>query len=339
MTESVAGRHLSGSTSRAAEARMSVEDGEFVVRDETGAELTRARIRDTEVSPRLGRTPRRLRFPDQSGFETEANDSIDAWLRSAGRSSGIAHRLEGKLRFILPALIVAILATWGFLTVGLPFMAGIVAHRLPEDILDGASESTLATLDKLALEPTKLAPDRRNEITTLIRRTFPTRKGAAYEVLFRRGGLLGANAFALPDGSVVFTDELVELLETDEEILAVFAHELGHVVERHALRQLLQTTAVAVVSYLVVGEATDGLLEAINALPALLMNSAYSREFESEADDYAIWLLQEAGISPRHLGKALRRLTHDHGGEEGLNYLSSHPPTEERIRKTEQAEP
>ena len=79
---------------------------------------------------------------------------------------------------------------------------------------------------------------------------------------------------------------------------AVFAHELGHVVKRHSLRQLLQSTSVAIISYFILGEATDGLLEALNTLPAFLMNNSYSREFENEADEYAIQLLKDLGISP-----------------------------------------
>jgi predicted Zn-dependent protease len=67
------------------------------------------------------------------------------------------------------------------------------------------------------------------------------------------------------------------------------------------------------------------------------MHDAYSREFESEADDYAIRLLREADISPQRLADALSRLSHEHGDEEGLKYLSSHPSSRERIRKAEEA--
>ena len=145
---------------------------------------------------------------------------------------------------------------------------------------------------------------------------------------------MGANAFALPDGSIIFTDELIRLLKTNEEIFAVFAHELGHVVKHHSLRQLLQSTSVALISYLIIGESTDGMLEAINALPALLMNSSYSREFESEADDYAIRLMLELNIPTYYLGNALEHLSRYHSSDGGIKYLSSHPPTEERILKT-----
>ena len=74
------------------------------------------------------------------------------------------------------------------------------------------------------------------------------------------------------------------------------------------------------------------MLEAINALPALLMNSSYSRKFESEADDYAIalcknWTYPLTILASREtVALSLRR------GR--IKYLQSHPPTDERILKT-----
>ena len=337
MSEVIAGKYLSVGTSLAIDANIRLDGGDLVVTDEAGGELSRAKIREAEISSRLGNVPRRIRFSDQSSFETEANDVVDEWFRSVGKSKGIVPTLEGKLRYVLPFTVVTILVTWTFVAYGLPALAGIAARNLPQDILDGAAESTLAFLDEIALEPTGLAQERRREIESLIRRTFPPKEALEYEVVFRRGDTLGANAFALPDSTIVFTDELVELLMSDEEILAVFTHELWHVAERHSLRQLLQDTSIAVLSYLVIGEATDTLQEALNALPAILMHDAYSREFESEADDYAIRLLREADISPQRLADALSRLSHEHGDEEGLKYLSSHPSSRERIRKAEEA--
>ena len=179
--------------------------------------------------------------------------------------------------------------------------------------------------------------DRKDEIRQLVGRSFPHLPPAGYHLAFRRGGDLGANAFALPDGAIVFTDELVDLLESDAEILAVFAHEYGHVVERHSLRQILQDSAITVLSFLIIGEATDTLQESLNALPAVFMHGAYSRAFELEADDYAMRMLAEAGHSPNALGDALGRLSEKHGGEEGLKYFSTHPPFEDRIRRAAEA--
>ncbi len=62
-------------------------------------------------------------------------------------------------------------------------------------------------------------------------------------VEFRASPIIGANAFALPGGIVIVTDQLMQLAEHDDEILAVLAHEIGHVKHRHVLRGLPQDSA------------------------------------------------------------------------------------------------
>ena len=51
------------------------------------------------------------------------------------------------------------------------------------------------------------------------------------KVLFREGGRIGANALALPAGTIIFTDEMVRLSEDDTELVTVLAHEIGHIFE------------------------------------------------------------------------------------------------------------
>ena len=334
MIEKIAGRYSTGKYSDTTDAILRLENNKLVVSDEKANELYRANFNDTKISARLGTIPRRFVFPDHSNFETDENELVDKLIRSRGKSHGLIHKLEGKLHFILFALFLTVATSWTIVFVGLPFLAKTVADRLPNDLLNEASESTLDALDYLALQPSELSRQRQIEIRSMIKETLPQNSKYSFQILFRKGKSLGANAFALPNGSIVFTDELIELLKKEEEIFAVFAHELGHVVKRHSLRQLLQSTSVAIISYLILGEATEGLLEAINALPALLMNSSYSREFESEADDYAIRLMLELNIPTYYLGNALEHLSHYHSSDEGIKYLSSHPPTEERILKT-----
>ncbi len=123
------------------------------------------------------------------------------------------------------------------------------------------------------------------------------------------------------------------MLESDAEILAVFAHRYGRVVERHSLRQILQDSVITVLSFLIIGEATDTLQESLNNLPVVFMNGTYSRAFELKSDDYAMLMLAEAGHSPNVLGDALGRLSDENGGDAGLKYFSSHPPFEDRIRR------
>ena len=336
MIERITGRYSSGKSSHTTHAFLHLENNDIVVWDEKENELHRSNFNEVKISTRIGSVPRKLDFPNCSSFETDENELIDQLIRSRGKSTSLIHKLEGKLHFIVLALVITVAISWAALFVGLPFLAKTAAEKLPKGLLNEASQSTLDALDYLAFEPSQLPRNRQLEIISMINATLSQREKYSFQILFREAESIGANAFALPDGTIIFTDELIELLKKDEEIFAVFAHELGHVVKRHSLRQLLQSTSVAIISYLIFGEATDGLLETLNALPAFLMNNSYSREFENEADEYAIQLLKDLGISPRHLGNALASLSHYHSEEEGIKYLQTHPPTKERILRTKE---
>lgn len=334
MSNGITGHYMSGKRSFVIPARLNQEGKELIVFDQDRNQLARANLHEIIISDRLGNIPRKVTFPDSSHFETKENELFDQHLLLHGEAGGLLHRLEGKLHFIILSILLTITATLGFLMIGLPYASVIVANGLPNGLLDQASQSTLYTMDKFALGPSKLSQQRQDEINTMVRNSMPKNEHNYYRILFRQGKGLGANAFALPDGTIIFTDELVELLKFEEEIFAVFAHELGHVVERHSLRQILQSSVLLIFSYLVIGEASEGVLELTNALPVLLMSSSYSREFESEADDFAIALLKRLKIPAYHLGDALEKLSHSHSEGDAIKYLHTHPPTEERIRKS-----
>jgi predicted Zn-dependent protease len=153
---------------------------------------------------------------------------------------------------------------------------------------------------------------------------------APHRLEFRASPVIGPNAFALPSGIIVVTDELVKLSRNDREVLAVLAHELGHVRYRHTMRHLLQGSATALIIAGVTGDIASTTSLAA-AAPALLLQTKYSRDYEREADRYAIELLQKAGIGPSHFAAILARMENKPGKPGALpTFLSSHPPTQER---------
>jgi Zn-dependent protease with chaperone function len=153
---------------------------------------------------------------------------------------------------------------------------------------------------------------------------------------FRAGGEMGANALALPGGTVVVTDELVALSEDDDEIAAVFAHELGHLEHRHGVRAVLQALGIGT---LVAGALGDFDSAGVATAIPMLLQLQYSRAFEREADAFAADVLADAQIDPRALGRMLARIeASEPEGAELPAYLSTHPPTEERRRALEAAE-
>jgi Zn-dependent protease with chaperone function len=199
---------------------------------------------------------------------------------------------------------------------------------VPASVERTLGERTLQVLDQRMLAASKLAPERQKRLgERFAALSLAERDAPGHELLFRKSRI-GPNALALPSGRIVVTDELAELLADDEDaLMAVLAHELGHLHKRHLMRRLVHGAATSAAGLALFGDAS-GL---VAALPALLLDLKYSREAELEADDYAAALMKANGLSAGHLASALERLAHD--GNSMPAYLSSHPDTAERIAR------
>ncbi len=218
---------------------------------------------------------------------------------------------------------------------GIPMLARAVAARLPAAVTDTLSSQTLAALDRDVFEPSAIPRERQQAIDEAFRRLkMPAGATASYRLEFRKSDAVGANAMALPSGTIVVTDGLVTLARDDREILGVLAHEAGHVDHLHGLRGILQNSLMGLLVAWVVGDISS----IVAAAPTVLLEANYSRDLEREADAFAIAVLTANGIPRRHLADILRRME-SASGESGmtsaLRYLSTHPATSERITQLE----
>lgn len=294
---------------------------------------------EVRVSPRLGQSPRLIELSGDRRCETNDNDAVDAALAHLGRGKAAAwlHWLETNWRAVVLGLVVVSVATWTAVRYGLPAAAEALARKLPIEVNEQIGRDALSTLDRVVFVPSAFSEERQRELKQAFG-DFLVRNADAYpyRVEFRSSPQLGANALALPSGVIVLTDELVELAQDDREIIAVLAHECGHIQGRHGLRTVLQNSAVVVLFALITGDVSS-ITALGGALPTLLLQSKFSRTFEEEADAYAAVALRRAGLSPDHLADALERLeaSRPEGGADSavLSYVSSHPPTPERIRR------
>src|SRR5207302_1800985 len=101
------------------------------------------------------------------------------------------------------------------------------------------------------------------------------------------------NAFAVPGGQVVLLRGLVERTRTPEELAGVLAHELQHVIQRHATRLLLQHASTGLVLVAVSGDITGAMAYGIESA-RMLGTLRYSRHLESEADVEGLRMLLAA---------------------------------------------
>ncbi|MDX1487329.1 MAG: M48 family metallopeptidase, partial [Acidiferrobacterales bacterium] len=251
-------------------------------------------LADVRISTRVGNTPRSLYLPDGAKCETFDNDAVDALLERHRRHRGAAwlHRFESKLRYVALAVVVTVVVAWGFIQYGIPLLAKHVADALPASVDTALGKEGLAVMDRLFFAPSELREPRRRELQAIFSdMAKASTDDHEFKLIFRKSPRVGANAFALPSGIVVITDELVALVRDDNELIAVLAHEIGHVVHRHALRRVLQDSTVVLVIAAVTGDVTS-ITSLAATIPVVLVEAKYSRDFEREADDYALSYLR-----------------------------------------------
>lgn len=297
-------------------------------------------IASIEITPRLARVQRTLRFADGSIAHVDDDDALDAWFGERHRVEARVDRLERRWRTALAALAICAVAAGFFFAYGLPRLADVAARAIPLSVERTLGAQVDAMLRRMGFDETGLERGRTEAILARYAAYAALVPGGGeYRVTFRAVGL-GANAFALPGGDIVATDALVRELD-DDEVLAVLAHETGHQHHRHVMRSVLQGSAVALAAALVTGDVGSAGAVAI-AVPTFLLDQHYSRAFEAQADEFAFDSLERAGVSPRRFADAMRKI--DAAGAkrrdgQALGYLQSHPSSAARIaRAIERAE-
>jgi Zn-dependent protease with chaperone function len=330
------GRYFDGASSRALEVEARIEaDGSLTLLGE-GVSLRLPR-HAFEVSSRLGRTPRVFLLPGGARCELDDDDELERALFTAGR--GRARWLDALERHGLAAalaVVATIAALAAAVQLGIPALARAVAEALPQGADAQLGDGALRALDESLFDPSELPEARRGELARLFA-SLSQQAGLEAQLELRAGGAVGANAFALPGGTVVLTDELEALAQGDAEIAAVLAHELGHVARRHALRSVLQNAGVGLLVAASLGDLAS-ISSLAATLPTVLVQLQYSRRFEREADDFAAALLAEAQLDVDALGSVLERLEQATPGAGAVpGYLSTHPETGERVRAIRRA--
>lgn len=292
--------------------------------------------RELRVSPRLGDTVRSIFLPDDQKLETTDNEALDALALLGGASRHLLlHRLEKSWPAVCAAVLGSLLFVGAGVLYGIPLAARVVAAKVPAELAHRLGEDALLVLDKTIFDPSELAAEDRVGLEHAFDRLAALHPELRLRLELRRLG--SPNAFALPSGVIVVTDELVELAQGVDELVAVLAHEIGHVHHRHGLRMVLENSSLAILVGAYVADV-GAMASMLAGFPMLFSQAAYSRSHETEADDHALELMERVGVEAHHFASIIRRLGEaadgsSGGASAGLHYLSSHPPSEERAAR------
>ncbi|MDR0443999.1 MAG: M48 family metalloprotease [Treponema sp.] len=151
------------------------------------------------------------------------------------------------------------------------------------------------------------------------------------------------NAFATPGGHIFITKGLVEAANSEDELAALIAHELAHIVLRHAAEIIdgmslanqldsIASQAAALAGNSQSAQKVLALRKATSSIVDTMMKNGFSRDQEYAADARALELLNAAGYDPRALISMLQVLQRVQSGQRG-GFNSTHPTPADRISR------
>jgi Zn-dependent protease with chaperone function len=296
------------------------------------------------------RAPLMLRLGDATcevPYDPESGPGRQALLAALGYSKSRVERWQARWPAALFSLVLLLALLGAGFVWGVPAAAERIAARLPAAVDTKLGQAALAGLEaRNMVTRSRLSDDSIAQVQALLPRVLPAHPRAPIRLLVRASPQLGANALALPDGTIIVTDAMVRLAwgednnlddEGTAELLGVLAHEVGHIELRHATRVMTGSSLTAALSATLFGD-----FSAVAAgVPAVLTQMQYSRAMELEADGYAVGVLRRNGLEPDALADALQALERQQPGQadiprwmrQSMAYLSTHPATAERIAR------
>lgn len=290
-----------------------------------------------KLDPQLGNLIRKMHLPDGILFETDDHDTL-ALMEAHGFWTAL-HRTEKLGWHIIPFAIITPIVAFGFYRLMIPLIISLAMFMTPDGLIHTIDKNTMKAIDFKMTHESSIPAERQTELKHIFNdlaqtsreNSARTRRLPDYKLLFRDSTLMGPNAFALPGGTIVLTDELVNMFPDDEYVItAILAHEIGHVEYEHSLQQLYRALGMAALIGFIAGDAGP-MLEDIILEGSALLSLSFSREHEMESDDFSYELLSQNGIRADGLVTFFERLETELPSPSSGEWLSTHPLSEKRI--------
>lgn len=331
MSQLIIGTYYFPASSKALDAQLHV-NGETVSLHADGKCIEVAQRSSVQITSVVPGVPLDLEFSNGGKFSAK-----HAHVRLENTSNRLA-LLEQNRKLIVASLVLMPILLWVIVMVVMPRAAQTVVAYLPDFVPQQMGQQAFKIIEKSFLEPSTTEQTKQQQVKqqwqqALAALNLPPKK---YILHVYASEFFGPNAFALPDGTVVITDDLLAQLDDNPDaILAILLHEIGHVEQQHSLRMVAQSVSSAIIFSMIFGDI-EGICEVLLGTASTLVQTNFSRDMEREADDYALSQLVVLGKSPQAFAQAMQSfldLKTEHGSGQFLKYLSSHPDTQERIDK------
>ncbi len=235
---------------------------------------------------------------------------------------------RSRLQVILLATLGSIAAITAIIVWGIPALAELAAPLVPTSWETAFGD---AIAPQLAPAEGRCTNGRlRESVDKLVMRLAAARPASPYRFHVTVVDSPVFNAYAAPGGQIVIHRTLLKSTKTPEELAGVLAHEMQHILQRHATKALIRDLSMAAIVAAVFGDVSGIGAFAVQGARTLT-TLHYNRQTEEEADREGFRLLQAARIDPAGMVRFFETLK-KHTGEGAVpGYLSTHPETDERI--------
>jgi Zn-dependent protease with chaperone function len=235
----------------------------------------------------------------------------------------------------IAGLVAIAAATTGLVFFGAPVLSGPIARATPTHVETTLGRNTGQILSFIT-DTCGTHGLAQKEAEDLVRRLGEA-SGSPFDSSLTFVDADFANAFALPGGSIMVTDDLIDMLETPDQLAGVLAHETAHVARRHVMAAIVRELGGAMILDLLVGGGSGaGQQIALSGLQ--LQSLRHGRNAEADADELAIDYLIEIGVDPEALAEFFDRIgeiTDDDNDQPGMaELLLSHPSPARRARES-----
>lgn len=337
-SQKFAGAWFDGRTARQQHVAVTIGDAGLVIRDADGAERAHWPADEVRLTRRRPGDPLRLRRGEEDAARLTVNDA--AALGVLLQHCPQLHRRPGRLRDHWRPVALwgggALAAIAFMLWFGVPWLATLAADAVPPETearwgeeLAGEMAALVSRMTGGGPEPVFCeTPAGRAALDRLTARLTEGRDMALpLRVRVLRTPMV--NALALPGGQIFVLSGLIDEAGDSGELAGVLAHEIGHVERRHPIEAAFKSIGIAALLSFLVGDVSGGTFIVLGS--QALLESAFSRDAEREADESAIEMLNHAGIAAGPMADFFDRLTGmEPDGDDAFAMISTHPPSAER---------
>jgi len=236
------------------------------------------------------------------------------------------HKRKLRYGLMLLALVIIppfIFAVWVY---AIPAMTNAVADKIPTEWEERLGQNYFQVLFKESLKEPD--PEMQKVLDTISKRLLSAVPDQPYHFRIYVHPSKMVNALALPGGTIIVFQGLINVTETPEELAGVLAHEFQHVLKRHSTRGIIRSEAINIFATVISG---DSMMNVILQAGGVLEHLRYSRKLESQADAEGMKMMLAAQVDPQGMVRMFEQLEREqHRQQESLKKDKKKTGSEEK---------